>query len=118
MPAITISNSRPPGMPTATRRAIEPMSEWRLRQRVGGLDRGVELDGIAPLLARTVARAFAAAERYVVIDPGGRQVHHHHAGLGVALEMARVFEAGRADARRQSEIGVVGDRDRLLVILD
>src|SRR6185437_5181612 len=42
---------------------------------VGGLDLGVELDRIAPLLARAVARSLPAAERHVVIDAGGRQVH-------------------------------------------
>ena len=47
-----------------------------------------------------------------------RQVHHHHSGLGIALEVAGIFEACRADARRKSEISVVGGRDRLLVVLD
>src|SRR5262249_53284778 len=67
-------------------------------ERVGGLHRGVELGGVAPLLARPVARAFAAPERHVIVDAGGRQIDHHHAGLGIALEVAGVFETGGADA--------------------
>src|SRR6267143_2947075 len=36
----------------------------------------------------------------------------------MALEVTSVFEACRANARRQTEIGVVGDRDRLVVLFD
>src|SRR5260221_10300977 len=36
----------------------------------------------------------------------------------MALEVTSVFEACRANARRQTEIGVVGDRNRLVVIFD
>ena len=54
----------------------------------------------------------------MIVDACRRQVHHHHSGLGIALEVAGIFEACRADARRKSEISVVGGRDRLLVVLD
>src|SRR6516164_8132012 len=89
----------------------------QLWQRVRRLHRREELGGVAPLLARAVARAFAAAEGDMVVDPGGGQVDHHHAGLGIALEVGGVFEAGRADARSQAEWRVVGDRERLVIVL-
>src|SRR3989344_3735306 len=60
----------------------------RSRSHVGGLDHGVELAGVLPLLARTEARVFAAAERHVVIGAGGGQVDHHATGAGAALEVA------------------------------
>ena len=88
------------------------------REGVGRLHRGVELLGVGALLARAVARALPAAERHVVVDARRRQVDHHHAGLAVALEVRRVFQARRADAGRQAELGVVGDRQRLVVVLD
>src|SRR3546814_6634334 len=43
---------------------------------VGGLHHGVELGGIATLLARAVARPLPASERDVVVDARGRQVDH------------------------------------------
>ncbi|NRP23209.1 hypothetical protein LPJGGPFB_06479 [Ensifer adhaerens] len=61
--------------------------------------------------------ALAAAEGHVEIDAGGRQVDHHHAGLGIALEMRRVFQAGGGDARRQAERRVVGNGKRLVIVL-
>src|SRR6185503_3191199 len=66
--------------------------------RVGGLHHGVELLRVAALLARPVAGALAASERHVVVDASGRQVDHHHAGLGAALEVARVLQRGGDDA--------------------
>jgi len=86
----------------------------RSRRGVGGLDRGVEFDRVAALLARAVARAFAPAERHMVVDPGGRQVDHHETRLRVALEIARVLQRSGADAPGQAERAVVGDRKRLL----
>jgi hypothetical protein len=53
----------------------------------------------------------------VIVDAGGGQVDHHHAGLAVALEVVGVFQARRADARREAEIGVVGEVERLVVVL-
>src|SRR6185369_5888565 len=82
----------------------------RSRQRIGGLDHGKEFPGVASLLARTVARAFAAAEWDVVVDPGGRQVDHHHAGLAAALEMRGVLQRCGHDAGGKTEVGVVGYR--------
>ena len=75
---------------------------------VGRLDRGVELGGVAALLARAVAAALAATKRHVVVHPGGGQVHHHHARLGVALEVRGVLEAGGGNAAGQAKGGVVG----------
>ncbi len=40
------------------------------RQRIGRLDRGVEVDCVAALFAGAVARAFAAAEGHVIVDAG------------------------------------------------
>src|SRR5262245_26298037 len=70
---------------------------------IARLHRGVELDRIAALLARPVARAFAAAERHVVVDARGRQVHHHHARGGIALEVLGVLERSGRDARGKPE---------------
>src|SRR5271154_1917520 len=66
-------------------------------QRVSRFYCGVEFHRIAPLLARSEVRAFAAAKRRVIIDPGRRQVDHRHADLGIALEVRRVLEARGAD---------------------
>src|SRR4030095_12108844 len=78
---------------------------WRRRSSSGihvrGLHRGVELHRVAALLARPVARAFAAAEGHVVVDARGRQVHHHHAGGRIALEVLGVLERGGGDTRGQ-----------------
>src|SRR4051794_11685563 len=90
-----------PSQPPQTINALR-MATLLLRQRVGGLDRGVEFRGVAALLARAVARTLAAAERHVEVDAGGRQIDHHHACLGIALEVRRVFQAGRADAGGQA----------------
>ena len=54
----------------------------------------------------------------MIIDACGRQVDHHHAGFGIALEMGGIFEARGADARRQTEFGVIGQSQRFLVIGD
>src|SRR5690606_32176977 len=77
-------------------------------QRIGRLDRGVELGGVAALLARTVARTLAPAKRHMEIDACRRQVDHHHARFRIALEVGRIFQARRADARRQAEIRIIG----------
>src|SRR5258706_5070545 len=84
---------------------------------VGSLDHGVELHRVAALLARAVARAFAAAEGHVIVDARGRQVHHHHPRGGIALEVLGMLERGGGDARGQAEGRVVRDRERLLVVL-
>src|SRR3546814_15043144 len=75
---------------------------------VGGLHHGVELGGIATLLARAVARPLPASERDVVVDARGRQVDHHHPGLGIALEVAGVLQRAGAD-----EIGRASCRERV-----
>src|SRR4030095_5463495 len=84
-----------------------PLCRYCARRRSGGrirrLDRRVELSGIAALLARPVAGAFAAAEGHVVVHARGRQVHHHHTGLHVALEMRGVLEGGRGNAGGETE---------------
>src|SRR3569832_1802114 len=85
--------------------------------RVRGLDGRVELRGVAALLARAVARTLAAAERHVVVHARRRQVDHHYAGLRIPLEVRRVFQRRRRDAGRQAELGVVGERQRLVVVL-
>src|SRR4051812_6212550 len=85
---------------------------------VGGLHDRIELDRVAALLARAVARAFAAAEGNVVVHAGGRQVHHDHARGGIALEVLRVFERRGGDAGGESESGVVRHGERFVVVLD
>ncbi|TWA49151.1 hypothetical protein FB005_101545 [Sinorhizobium medicae] len=87
-------------------------------QRVGGFDIGVEFSGVFALLARTVGGSLAAAERHVEVDTRRGQVEHHHAGLGIALEVRRVFQAGGGDTRRQTEGRVIGDGQRFIVIPD
>src|SRR5882757_7724215 len=84
---------------------------------IGSLHRRIEFARIGALLAGAVARALPAAERYVIVDAGGRQIDHHHAGLAVALVVRGVFQAGGADAGGETELGVVGDRQRLVVVL-
>ena len=84
------------------------------RVSIGGFHRGVELACIGALFARAVARAFASAERHVIVDTCGRQIDHHHARLAVALEMRGILEAGGADAGGKAEVGVVGDRQGML----
>src|SRR5271155_5147600 len=79
-------------------------------QRVGCFHRGVELDRVAPLLARSKVRTFSAAEWRVIIDARRRQIGHRHARLDIALEMRGALEARRADAGAKAKIGVVGDR--------
>ena len=54
----------------------------------------------------------------MVIDARGRQVDHHHACLGVALEVIGVFQRGGADACRQTELGVVGHGQCFVIVLD
>ena len=61
-------------------------------RHVGGLHRGVELDRVAALLARTEAGSLPAAEGHVVVHAGGRHVHHHHAGLRMPLEVLHVLQ--------------------------
>src|SRR5579871_1733479 len=93
----------------------KPNSLW---QRVCRLYGGEELRGVTALLARAVARSLPAAEGHVVVDARGRKVDHHHAGLGIALEVRGVFEARRADARGQAERRIVGDGEGLVIVLD
>src|SRR3954469_21835415 len=92
-------------------------SPWLAGIGIGGLHRRIELACIGALLAGAVARALPAAERHVIVDAGGRQIDHHHAGLAVALVVRGVFQAGGADAGGEAELGVVGDRQRLVVVL-
>src|SRR5215831_5191981 len=75
-----------------------------------------ELYRVTTLLTWTVARALPPAERDVIVDSGGRQIDHHHACLRVALEVRCVLERGGDDSCRQSEFGVVGERERLVVV--
>src|SRR5690606_17583935 len=86
-------------------------------RRISRLDRGVELHRVAALLARAVAGGLASTEGHVRIHARGRQVDHHHARLRMTLEVRGVLERGGADARAQPELGVVGHRQRLFVIV-
>src|SRR5690606_29840457 len=52
---------------------------------------GVELDRGEALFARAVARPPGAPERHVIVDAGGGQVHHDHAGAEVLAEIADVL---------------------------
>src|SRR5438105_15809881 len=70
------------------------------------------------MLTRTVAGAFAAAERHVVVDPRSRQIDHDHARLAFALEVRGMLERCSHDAGRESEIGIVGHCERFAVVLD
>src|SRR3954469_20384543 len=85
---------------------------------VGNLGLRKELKRVATLFLGTVARALATAEWHVRVDAGGRHVDHHHPRFGIALEMRRVFERGRDDTGRKTELGIVRSRKRLVVVLD
>jgi hypothetical protein len=61
-------------------------------------------------------RAFAAAKRNMIVDAGGRQIDHHHSGFGIALEVARVFEA-RGAVPEVSPFGIVRELERLIIVL-
>src|SRR5262249_24100584 len=61
-------------------------------------------------------RCLGAAERYVVIEAGCRQVYHDEAGLCVGLKMSGVLTRGRADSRGQTVNGVVCYCQSLIVI--
>ena len=89
----------------------------RYAQRIRRLDDRVELARVRALLARTVARLLSPAERDVVVEAGGRQVHHHQPARRVPLEVTRVLERRRDDARRETVRRVVGRRERRLVVL-
>src|SRR5690606_8124935 len=69
-----------------------PRATARSGRGISRLDGGVELSRVAPLLARPIAGALAAAERHMVVDPRGRAVDHHHASLRVALELGGVLQ--------------------------
>jgi hypothetical protein len=75
------------GLPPGADRLVHAHSLRLARVGIGGLHRRIEFAGIRTLFARAVARAFAAAEGNVIVDAGGRQIDHHHAGLAVALEV-------------------------------
>jgi hypothetical protein len=62
-------------------------------------------------------RSASLAEGHVKVDARSRQVDHHHTRLAVALEMRGVFEARRANARGKTEFRVIGERQRLIIIL-
>src|SRR3954468_20968490 len=70
---------------------------------VRGFHGGVELDRVAPLLARAIAGSLATAERHVVVHACGRQIHHHHAGRGIALEVLRILQRSSRDPGRKPE---------------
>src|SRR6476469_2488256 len=69
-----------------------------LRHRGGRFDDRIELDGVTTLFAGTEARSLSAAKRHMVVDAGDRQIHHHHARFGIALEVAGILQARGADA--------------------
>ena len=50
----------------------------------------------------------------MIVNAGGRQIDHHHAGFRIALEMRRIFERGGNDAGRQAKFGVVGRGQRAI----
>src|SRR5271163_1463729 len=79
----------------------ECRSPSRSCQRVGRFYGRVEFHRMAPLLPRSEVRAFAAAERRVIIDAGRRQIDHRHADFGVTLEVRGMLEARGADAGAQ-----------------
>src|ERR1700732_2192639 len=101
----TVHRSSPAGVTSSSRGDIR------------GLDDRVELLCIAALFARTVARLLSPSERHVIVESRGRQGHHDQTALSVPLEVTRVLQRRRADAGRQTERRVVGDRERLVVVL-
>src|SRR5690606_36664711 len=90
----------------------------RLTCAVAGLGLGEEVSGGEALFARAIAGLLRAAEGHVIVDAGGRQVDHGHARLGAALEVAGVFQRLSDDARRQAELGAIGDGQGFFVVLD
>src|SRR5579863_1848117 len=50
---------------------------------IAGLDGGVEIHGVAALLARAIARGLAPAKGYVILRTGGSQVDGNDPGPGV-----------------------------------
>ena len=108
---------------TSSRRSERPCARcqgWTAFGALGGhvcrLHDRIELACVRPLLARPVARFLPPAERHVIVEPGGRQIHHHEPARRVSLEVARVFERRRHDPGRESERRVVGDRERFVVV--
>src|SRR5438270_10166401 len=73
---------------------------------------------MATLLARAIARRLSPAEWYMIVESGGRQVDHDQSRLRIALKIASIFQRGRADTRRQAELRIVRDRQRLIIALD
>src|SRR5437870_5736748 len=86
------------------------------RKRIRRFNDGEKLARVAPLLARAVTRSFAPTEGNVIVDTRGRQVDHHHPRLASPLEVRRVLERRGHDTGRQSEFGIVGHRQRLVII--
>src|SRR3954470_9305329 len=72
----------------------------RLGRDVRGFDDGVELLGVGALFARAVAGFLPAAERHVVVQTRGRQIHHHQAALRMPLEVTGIFQRRGHDAGR------------------
>src|ERR1700730_5791590 len=97
--AATVQQSSPAGVTSA------------LRRDISGLDDRVELLCVCALLPRAVARLLSPAERHVIVESRCRQIHHDQPALGVPLEVARVLQRRRADAGRETEGRVVGDRE-------
>src|SRR5438105_3637769 len=87
------------------------------RRRVRRLDGGKELRRVASLLARSITRPLAASEGHVVVDARRRHIDHHHPRLRVTLEVRRMLQRCRDDARTEPERRVVRQRQRLVVIL-
>src|SRR5690606_874676 len=85
---------------------------------VDRLDLGVELDRGETLFARAVARSPGSPERHVIVDAGGGQVHHDHAGADVLAEIADVLGTVRDDPGREAEVAAVGDFQSFFVVLD
>src|SRR3954462_14070266 len=81
-----------------------------LRPGVGRLDRRVELDRVASLLARAARGSLRATERHMMVDTGGRQIDRDDARLEAVAEHRSVLEGRGAHARRQPELGVVRQR--------
>ena len=75
---------------------VETSNEW-ITSRTGIKERRMAAENEA-----TSDLAFAAAQRSVIVEPGRRQINHHHPRIAFALEMRRTFKACCADASEKA----------------
>jgi len=85
--------------------------------QVGGLDRGVKLPGVLPLLARTEARILSAAKGHVVVGARGGEIDHDTAAHRTLFKIHGGSEGLGNDASGEAKLGVVQDGQRFLVAL-